>query len=756
MKKIVQGLKILSVFLLTFTYVGCEDDDDAQLPSLEAGFTFTQDQDTGVVTFLNTSTNADSYSWNFGDDTSSTEINPTKIYAANGTFTVMLTASNAAGASDTFQSEVTINIPEPPTPLALPITFDGSNVAYDAIVGDNIGFSVVTNPETGNENTTNVAQMVAGGGQFQNAQFPLGTPVDFSGENKNIQLELFSATEIAVLVKFEDGTDGARDVEVLATHTGSGWETLNFNFATNAVASFIPNDPQNGMAMVPDGQYGKLILFVGFAEDPAVTGTFLVDNISQTMGDNGGGMATEPTMVAPMPTQDAANVISVFSNAYTDSDGTNFRAFGNDGGAELSEIQVAGDDVLRYANTNFVGLQNDTGFNLSGATNFHMDIWVAEDASFRAGLISFTDPATREDVEVNLMGGQWNTIDVALTALVPSIGGEGALPDDPTINQIIFDVLGDGVEADIFVDNIFFYSSGGAMATEPTTAAPTPTQDAANVVSVFSDAYTDVAGTNPRAFGNDPNAVFSEIQVASNAVWSYDSTNFVGTQNDAGFDLTGLTNFSMDIWVAENVGFRAGLISFTDPATREDVEVNLSGGQWNNIDVAITDLIASAGSEGALPDNPTINQIIFDVLGDGVEANIFVDNIYFYNANTGGGGSANAVYEEDFSTDTSANWTPLADAVGKAAEVNVNYLADDGETNGGLEFVLADATGGAFIHRLQVDGIDFSGVSEAEFKFSLRLSESLVNTAIQSQLQVLGTTNVDISENNLETKGLND
>ena len=349
----------------------------------------------------------------------------------------------------------------------------------------------------------------------------------------------------------------------------------------------------------------------------------------------GGGGSDMPTEAAPAPTQDAANVTSVFSNAFTNVDGTNPRAFGNDGGAEFSEIQVAGDDVWSYANTNFVGLQNDAGFD--GRTNFSMDIWVADDVLFRAGLISFTDPVSREDVEVNLTGGEWTTIDVAIADLVPSLGSEGPLPDNPTINQIIFDVLGDGVEASIFVDNVFFYTADSGAPTAPTMPAPAPTQDAANVTSVFSNAYMNVDGTNPRAFGNDPGATFSEIQVGGDDVWSYASTNFVGLQNDAGFDAR--TNFNMDIWVAEDVSFRAGLISFTDPVSREDVEVNLTGGEWNNIDVALVDLIPSLGSEGPLPDDPTINQIIFDVLGDGVEADIFVDNVFFYTANGGGGGT---------------------------------------------------------------------------------------------------------------------
>uniref|UniRef100_UPI001CA7B362 PKD domain-containing protein n=1 Tax=Flagellimonas meishanensis TaxID=2873264 RepID=UPI001CA7B362 len=288
MKQLINKSKLISVFILAL-FLGCENDDNALLPQVISSFTFTVDEDTGTVEFINISEKATSYEWDFGDGDTSNEINPVKTYGASGTYTVVLTASNTAGASSTFESEITINIPVPPSPLALPINFDGTNVAYGDIVGDNIGFSVVANPETGNGNDTNVGQMETGGGQFQNVQFPLGTAVDFSGDDKTIQLELFASTAIDVLVKFEDGAAGARDVEVLTTHTGSGWETLSFDFATNGVASFIQDDPQNGQALVPDGQYGKLILFVGFNTDPGVEGTFYVDNIEQTESDSGGG-----------------------------------------------------------------------------------------------------------------------------------------------------------------------------------------------------------------------------------------------------------------------------------------------------------------------------------------------------------------------------------------------------------------------------------------------------------------------------------
>ncbi|MDZ4668210.1 MAG: PKD domain-containing protein [bacterium] len=51
---------------------------------------------TGLVTFTNTSTNATTYSWNFGDGNNSTSANPTHTYAANGVYNVTLTATSGA------------------------------------------------------------------------------------------------------------------------------------------------------------------------------------------------------------------------------------------------------------------------------------------------------------------------------------------------------------------------------------------------------------------------------------------------------------------------------------------------------------------------------------------------------------------------------------------------------------------------------------------------------------------------------------
>jgi gliding motility-associated-like protein len=46
------------------------------------------------VTFINNSVNADSYLWDFGDGTTSTEVNPVRYYQKKGSYTITLTATN--------------------------------------------------------------------------------------------------------------------------------------------------------------------------------------------------------------------------------------------------------------------------------------------------------------------------------------------------------------------------------------------------------------------------------------------------------------------------------------------------------------------------------------------------------------------------------------------------------------------------------------------------------------------------------------
>ncbi len=65
-----------------------------------------------------------SYSWNFGDGTTSDEANPTHTYASNGVYDVTLTVTDDAGASDTRLESIRLNHCDEPVALenGVPVT----------------------------------------------------------------------------------------------------------------------------------------------------------------------------------------------------------------------------------------------------------------------------------------------------------------------------------------------------------------------------------------------------------------------------------------------------------------------------------------------------------------------------------------------------------------------------------------------------------------------------------------------------------
>ncbi len=68
---------------------------------------FTQTSDGQTAFFNNTSTDATFYSWDFGDNESSTDVNPVHQYDEDGTYVVVLIAGNACG-TDTYTFTITI------------------------------------------------------------------------------------------------------------------------------------------------------------------------------------------------------------------------------------------------------------------------------------------------------------------------------------------------------------------------------------------------------------------------------------------------------------------------------------------------------------------------------------------------------------------------------------------------------------------------------------------------------------------------
>ncbi|MDD5694044.1 MAG: PKD domain-containing protein [Bacteroidales bacterium] len=109
MKKLLQLSMAFLILFAIASMTSCKDDEEEE-PEVLASFTFVADGLT--VTFTNTSQNAATYLWDFGDLQTSTEVNPVHVYTDLGTFEVKLTAYSPKGKLHTYTNSVTCVDPD--------------------------------------------------------------------------------------------------------------------------------------------------------------------------------------------------------------------------------------------------------------------------------------------------------------------------------------------------------------------------------------------------------------------------------------------------------------------------------------------------------------------------------------------------------------------------------------------------------------------------------------------------------------------
>lgn len=363
-----------------------------------------------------------------------------------------------------------------------------------------------------------------------------------------------------------------------------------------------------------------------------------------------GSLAVEsigPFTSAPIPSVDPANVISIFSDDYTnipvDFYTSNYAPFQSTTSSHFqatNSINGNPDNVLNYLNFNFVGIEFNAGVptvDASSMTNLHLNVYVPAalppGSTLRVklrdvganGMIEtdpFTGNPTGDDSEINtvivaptLVSGSWITVDFDITPL----------SSRANLGQIVFDSTTGIAPSTFFVDNIYFYG----LPTAPSDAAPTPTLPAANVISMFSDAYTDVPVDTWRTGWS--NATFQDVMIAGNPTKEYTNLAFNGIETvGTPIDASGMTHFHMDIWTPNITAFRIKLVDFLGNGfgngdTEGELTFNPAQGQWVSLDIPLSDF-GNAGMS-AFSD---INQLIIsgDPAGQGI---VYVDNVYFHN-----------------------------------------------------------------------------------------------------------------------------
>ena len=104
-------LKYVAIVATITALASCSKSSTTSPPKPMANFTLQSSRQTApdTVTFSNSSLNAASYLWDFGDGSSkSNSINPSHIYTKGGAYTIKLIATSATGATDSTINTISI------------------------------------------------------------------------------------------------------------------------------------------------------------------------------------------------------------------------------------------------------------------------------------------------------------------------------------------------------------------------------------------------------------------------------------------------------------------------------------------------------------------------------------------------------------------------------------------------------------------------------------------------------------------------
>lgn len=194
---------------------------------LAGAFSFAADQ--LVVTFTDGSANADSYLWDFGDGSTSTEASPVHTYAMDGTYTVTLTVS-ALGQDDIVVTQEVTVAAAPPIPVAFPITWEDGDVPFGFFGGT--AFNVIDNPDPSGVNTSSRVGEFVKGTEFSFAGLAvlLDDVVDFSQGN-TLSMKVWSPFATNAILKIEAEGDANTFTEGnVAIPVANQWVELEFDF----------------------------------------------------------------------------------------------------------------------------------------------------------------------------------------------------------------------------------------------------------------------------------------------------------------------------------------------------------------------------------------------------------------------------------------------------------------------------------------------------------------------------------------------
>ncbi|WP_298121563.1 Ig-like domain-containing protein [Flavobacterium sp.] len=375
---------------------------------------------------------------------------------------------------------------------------------------------------------------------------------------------------------------------------------LNFTSSNPTVASVSELGVVNVLAA------GSAVITATFG-DQAATGSLTVNSL---------GTFTS----APTPTINQSSVISIFSNAYNNVPVNYYNGYWQPyQTTQSADFTVSGDNILNYTSFNFVGIEfSSPTVDATMMSHLHLDVYIpstlAAGTNFKVRVVDFGADGvfgggndtghTTTYTAPTLVSSNWISINIPFTIMT-------GLSSRAHVGQIIFE--GTNLP-NFYTDNIYFYNDGSVIPSVPATAAPTPTTPSANVISVFSNAYTNIAGSdlNPN-WGQA--TVTSQVSISGNNTLKYAGLNYQGLQLGSPQNVASKNFLHLDYYSANSTSLKVYLIS-PGPVEKAVTLTVPSVGGWNSIDIPLSSFSPVNLSN--------VIQLKFDGNGD-----IYLDNIYF-------------------------------------------------------------------------------------------------------------------------------
>ena len=320
-----------------------------------------------------------------------------------------------------------------------PIDFEtgGYGATWTWTVFENGGdpsLEIVTNPNTGGINSSfTVAKFTAlqAGQPWAGCESQHGSDIgtfSLDASNSTLKIMVYKTVISDVGLKFVIPTSGSLGEIKVANTITNAWEELTFDFSSHiGLPEAIGIDQ---IVVFPDFNLG------GRTQDNII----YFDNISFSPATVPGS----PAEAAPTPTLAEANVISIFSDAYTNIDGVNLNpAWGQS--TVVTEMAIEGNNTLLYTGLNYQGTEFISQ-DVSGMTYLHIDYWTDNSTALNFFVISQTPTVDSDYHTFALVSEQWVSVDIPLTTF----------PNVDLTDVFQFKVEGNGT---IYWDNFYFYSN---------------------------------------------------------------------------------------------------------------------------------------------------------------------------------------------------------------------------------------------------------------------------------------------------------